>query len=88
MEQSFVDIELDSAREMLAGDQGLDDTGDPTLLVNVNERFEMHRVGERCKGGEYLGMRRRVEIRSDRIDAHCFIRCCGINQVWQSTVSL
>jgi hypothetical protein len=54
LEQFLVKVKMNSTSKVLAGYQGLYDSGDSALLVDVDKRFEVHRVGEWCQCREHL----------------------------------
>lgn len=88
LEKLLVHIEVHSTRQMLTSNERFDDTSDPTLLVDVNQGFKIHRVRKGRQCGEHLGIRRGIKVGALWVDPDSFFRCCRVNQIWESTVAL
>jgi len=73
------------AAQMLTGNERFDDRSDPTLLVDIDQEFQIHRVRKGRQCGEHLRKRRRVKI---GVHHDSFCRCCRVNQNWDSTMAL
>jgi hypothetical protein len=65
LEELSVNIKLGPAGEVLPCNKRLDNFGNSALLVNINQRFQLHRCWERSETGEDFWICRRVEIASD-----------------------
>ena len=66
---------------MLTSDETFDHPGDTPLLLDVDERFELHRSRKGSKGGENLWVCWGLESIGFGVDADGFARCSGINQI-------
>ena len=73
---------------MLAGDETFDHPSDPSLLLNIDERFELHRGGEGSESSENLWMCWWLESVGYGIDTNGFVRCGGIDQIRQVAVAV
>ena len=88
LEKLLVHIKVHAAGQMLTGNERFNDTSDPTLLVDVNQGFEIHTVRKGCQCGEHLGIRRRFKVGTLWVDLDSFFRCSGVDQIWESTMAL
>ena len=73
---------------MLARDEAFDHPGDTSLLLNVDERLELHQGRERGESGENLRVCWGLEGIGFRIDADGFVGRSWINQIRQLTVTV
>ena len=73
---------------MLASDETFDHPSDPSLLLNIDERFELHRRREGSESGKNLGVCWGLEGTSDRVDTNGFVRRGGIDQIRQVAVAV
>jgi len=64
---------------MLAGDETFDYPSDPSLLLNIDERFELHRGRKRSESGKNLWMCWRLEGVGYGVDTNGCVRCGGID---------
>ena len=73
---------------MLTSDETFDHPSNPSLLLNVDERFELHRRRERGKSDENLWVCWGLEGIGYRIDTNGFVRCGRIDQIRQMGVAV
>jgi hypothetical protein len=73
---------------MLARDEAFDHASDASLLLNVDERFELQRRREGSESGENLWVCWGLEGIGFGIDADGFVGRSRVDQIWQLTVAV
>jgi len=73
---------------MLACDETFNYSGDTSLLLDIDQRFELHRRREGSESGENLRVCWGLEGICFRIDAHRFIWRSRIDQIRQLGVAM
>jgi len=79
LENLAVNINVDSAGKMLSGNERLDYLCHTPLLVDVNQRLQVHGCRKRIQSREYIGMSKRIEDSRNRVDTKKIIGSGWIN---------
>lgn len=73
---------------MLSRNKRLDDTSYEPLLVDVNERLELHRGWKRDQVRKHFGMGRRLKGVRFRINVDMIVRCGRVDEIRQKAVAV